>query len=62
MMGPAEFAQAQNAGQQGRPARQPTGGSPGHSARPTSGSADRVMAAEQCAPAWAAAYRHYGHV
>jgi hypothetical protein len=62
MVGPAEFAQAQSAGRQGRPARQPTGGSTGHSARSSSGSGEGVMAAEQCAPAWEAAYRHYGHV
>jgi hypothetical protein len=62
MVGPAEFAQARSAGRQGRPVHQPTGDSTGHSARPAPGSGEGVMAAEQCAPAGEAAYRHYGYV
>ena len=62
MVGPAEYPQVRSAGRQARPTRQPTGGSSGPSARPASGSGDGVLAAEQCAPAWEAAYRHYGHI
>jgi hypothetical protein len=61
-VGPAEFPQGRSAGRQGRPARQPTGGSTRPSARPASGSGDGVLAAEQRARAWEAAYRHYGHI
>jgi hypothetical protein len=51
-VGPAEFARVRGTGRQGRPARRPPGGS----------TDDAVMASEQCARAWEAAYRHYGHI
>ena len=54
MVGPAECPQARSAGRQARPTRQPTDGSSG----PTNG----VLAGEQCAGAWEAAYRHYGDI
>jgi hypothetical protein len=51
-VGPPEFARVRGTGRQGRPARRPPGGS----------TDDAVMASEQCASAWEAAYRHYGHI
>jgi hypothetical protein len=57
-VGPAEFARVPGAGQQGRPARQAAGGSTGTHA----GSDDGVMGSDQCARAWEATYRHYGHI
>src|SRR5436309_727807 len=62
MADPAEFAQAPCTGRQGRPARRPTGGPTDHNTAAAAGSGESVMAAEQCAHAWEAAYRHYGHV
>ena len=61
VVGPTEFAQG-GAGRQARPARRPAGDSTGHSARPVPGAGEAVIAADQCARAWEAAYRHYGRI
>ena len=52
VVGPPEFARVRGTGRQGRPARRPADGC----------TDDGVMASEQCARAWEAAYRHYGHI
>jgi hypothetical protein len=62
MVGPDEFAQVRGTGRQGRPARRPTGGSTSQHTAPSLDLGEGATTAEQSAPAWEAAYRHYGHV
>jgi alkylated DNA nucleotide flippase Atl1 len=57
----AEFTQG-GAGRQARPARRPAGDSAGNGARPVPGAGEAVIAADERARAWEAAYRHYGRI
>jgi hypothetical protein len=61
VVGPAEFAK-ESVGRQARPGRRPAGDSKGHSARPVPGASEAVIAADQGARIWEAAYRHYGRI